>query len=223
MTKTVQSSNAWLIHLYPVRDHLYLVYFLTPEKILKGFYRLPKRMVKPQVFCPYWISWTTHRDTHNIQAIELNGLPFYFKDLKLLVGLYLNELIFQLCRVEDILPRFYSIYEAILHDDEACPDLLMRHFEWQLLADCGYEIDFLKTHQNEPIHGDKYYQFSPEQGFFEAMDGYIGQSLLSISIQDWHEQSLKTFKKILRQTIDHVLNGRVLNSRLLLKDWWLNR
>lgn len=223
MTKTIQSSNAWLIHQYPIRDNLYLVYILTPEKILKGFYRIPKRSIKPQLFCPYWVSWTTRGDTHNIQSIELNGLPFEFKDLKLLVGLYLNELIFNLCRTDDIQPSFYPIYEAILHHDEASPELLMRYFEWQLLADCGYQIDFINTHQQEAIVRDKYYQFSPEQGFFEAVDGYRGCSLLAISEQNWQQESLKTFKKILRQTIDHVLNGRILNSRLLLKNWWKNR
>lgn len=223
MTKTVQSSNAWLIHQYPVRDNLYLVYFLTPDKLLKGFYRAPKRMIKPQAFCPYWISWTTRLGTHNIQTIELHGQPFVFKDLKLLVGLYLNELIFHLCRTDDIQTHIYDIYEAILHDDNASPEWLMRHFEWQLLADCGYQIDFLSTHQHEAIQKDKYYQFSPEEGFSEAMDGYLGAWLLQIANQEWHEQSLKNFKKILRQTIDHVLNGKILNSRQLLREWWLHQ
>ena len=219
-------TEAWLIHQYPIRDHLLLVYMLTPDRLIKGFYRVPKKpyVVKPQAFYPYWISWKQNKQAINIQRMEAHRPGLTLQGLKLFVGLYLNELIFNLCRDEALVPGFYSLYQHILYDETPCDELLLRQFEWQLLADCGYAIDFSCTHQQQSIQANLHYQFNPNDGFMLSHDGISGQQLLAIEQGELETPAtMQVLKKILRQTIEHVLDGRVLHSRNLLKEWLLSQ
>lgn len=218
----IESSDAWVIHHYPVRDHLLLVYVLTPSRYFKAFYRLPKKTghAKPQPFCPYWISWKEGRDAINIQSFESRAPAYWFKDLKLFVSLYINELLFNLIRADTVEQlSVYPYYEALLAHPEDCPELLLRQFEWQLLADCGYAIDFSVTCQQEPISACKHYQFHPGQGFTESLDGILGQHLIDIATHAFTPECFLIFKKVLRQTILFILDGKPLNSRILLTQW----
>lgn len=219
------ASEAWLIHQYPIRDHLHLVYMLTPERLLKGFYRVPKKpfVVKPQAFYPYWISWKENKNAINISHIEATQAPLNLSGLQLFVGLYVNELIFNLCRDEQLIPSFYSLYQQILLNQQSFDELLLRQFEWQLLADCGYAIDFSMTFQQQMICKEQYYQFDPNLGLKESDQGFLGEQLLCIQNgQMSHPETLKILKHFLRLTIDHVLDGKVLHSRQLLREWIKN-
>ena len=145
-------------------------------------------------------------------GLDLSGL-------KLFVGLYMNELMFHLGRQADILPSFYPMYEAILQDEQPFHPLSLRQFEWQLLADCGYAIDFSQTLDASMIQADAFYQFHPEQGFRQATNGYHGHALLAIHQGQYDAQGLKILKKILATMIDYLLDGRVLHSRDLFLRW----
>jgi DNA repair protein RecO (recombination protein O) len=222
MNNEFSASPGWLIHQYAIRDHLLLVYILTPERLLKGFYRVPKYKhlrVPPQPFLPYHVIWRQKGDNLNIQSLEPIGPAYHLKDLKLWVGMYLNELVFHLLRHEhsegDL--SFFPFYEAILADEEPCPEQRLRQFEHLLLSDCGYGIDFSMTDSGEAIAAAKQYQYTPGVGFQEAACGYQGSDLMKIAAGDF--QLLSVLKPIFRQTIDMVLNGTVLNSRELLRQW----
>ena len=222
MIDQIESSNGWLIHQYPIRDHLLLLYFLTPSRLIKAFYRLPKNKSpgKPQAFYPYWVAWKTSKDALNIHSIELHEQPLVLQGLKLFVGMYLNELIFQICRHQEISEQSYQLYEELLYDKQDCNQSLLRQFEWQLLADCGYYLDYSHTCYQEEIQEERYYQFDPAMGFSEATDGIFGRHLLAILDPNCQDaQASQVFKKTLRMTIDYVLDGRVLHSRKLLRDW----
>jgi len=227
MTDQIESSMGWVIHQYPVRDHLMLLYILTPKRYFKAFYPLPKTkhgQQKPLSFCPYWISWKQNKQAINIHSLEFAEAPFWFKNLKLFTSLYLNELIFNLCRPDELdsVLNFYALYEDLLKHPEDCPIALLRQFEWQLLADCGYAIDFTSTFEQQFIQEEAYYQFSPDLGFFLATEGYLGRDILKIANGHWDETALKILKIILRQTIQFVLEGKVLQSRELLKEWLIS-
>ena len=228
MIEQIESAQGWVIHQYPIRDHLLLIYVLTERSYFKGFYRVSKNKIgqqKPLSFSPYWISWKKNKQAINIQSLEFIGAPYWLKDLKLIVALYLNELIFNFCKSEDLdlQPHFYALYEAILQDPSDCPLLLLRQFEWQLLADCGYAIDFSCTASHQKIESHQYYQFSPESGFFESMEGLVGADIHRMEQGLWDEPILNQLKGILRQTIDHVLEGKKLHSRELLREWMLQK
>lgn len=214
----IESEQAYLIHQYPIRDHLLLVYILTPTRYFKGFYRMPKKkslVQKPFSFCPYWSAWKKNKQAINVQSLEFSATPWMPKGLKLIVGLYLNELIYHLCGGfdEQVELSIYPLYEAILQHPEDCPLHLIREFEWQLLADCGYAIDFSRAIDNTPLQENIYYQFSPDSGFFVADEGWLGAE-----IQNQHQNSA-IVKYVLRKTIDYVLDGKILQSRALLMEW----
>lgn len=218
MIDNLESEQAYIIHQYPIRDHLSLVYVMTPTRYFKGFYRIPKKksiVQKPFSFFPYWCHWKKNKQAINIQSLEFLATPPMLKGLKLIVGLYLNELIFHLCGAfdEQIELHVYPLYEAILQHQEDCPLHLIREFEWQLLADCGYAIDFTRTVDNLPLQDDVYYQFSPDSGFFVAESGWLGKDILN------HHENKTMVKQVLKKTIDYVLDGKILNSRVLLHEW----
>ena len=217
MINSMQAERGWLIHAYPVRDHLYLLYILMPHQILKAFYRRRRGQPLPQIFLPYWWSLTSKQENHQVQSVECLGPGLDLKGLELFVGLYMNELIFQLARQADVIPHFYSMYEAILQAPfEVLP---LRQFEWQLLADCGYAIDFSQTADLHPIVADAYYGFHPEQGFHLRNSGISGVQLLAIHEARYDALTLSILKKILITMIDYLLDGKVLHSRALLKNW----
>lgn len=214
----IESEQAYLIHQYPIRDHLLLVYILTPTRYFKGFYRPPKKkslVQKPFSFYPYWGAWKKNKQAINIQSLEFSAPPWMPKGLKLIVGLYLNELIYHLCGGfdEQVELNIFSLYEAILQHAEDCPLHLIREFEWQLLADCGYAIDFTRAIDNSPLQADVYYQFSPDSGFFAAHEGWLGGEIQN------HELNSSIVKHVLRKTIDYVLDGKTLQSRALLVEF----
>lgn len=219
------ASEAWLIHQYPIRDHLHLVYMLTPDRLLKGFYRIPKKpyVLKPQAFYPYWISWKENKNAINISHIEAHQPPLNLSGLNLFIGLYVNELIFNLCRDEQLIPGFYDLYQQILYNQQSFDELLLRQFEWQLLADCGYAIDFSMTCQQQEICEELFYQFDPNIGLKQSTHGFLGEHLLFIQNGQMSKpETLKILKHILRTTIDHVLDGKILHSRTLLREWLKN-
>ena len=83
MINQVESAAGWIIHQYPVRDHLLLLYILTPQRYFKAFYRLPKTKhgsQKPLSFCPYWISWKANKQAINIQTLEFCSFLTKFID-----------------------------------------------------------------------------------------------------------------------------------------------
>lgn len=219
MINTTAGEKGWLIHRFPIRDHLYLLYILTPERVLKAFYRRRSGQPLPQIFLPYWWSWTSKQENHQIRHLEILGPGLDLVGLKLFVGLYMNELIFHLGRQADLIPNFYAQYEAILQDEQPFQALPLRQFEWQLLADCGYAIDFSKTRDSHRIQADATYQFYPEQGFCLASKGFGGATLLAIHQGQYDNQSLGVLKKIFAAMIDYLLDGRVLHSRELFLQW----
>jgi DNA repair protein RecO (recombination protein O) len=221
MTNEFSASPAWLIHAYPVRDNLLLVYILSQEQIIKGFYRVPKHKnlrILPQCFVPYHVIIRQKKDTINIQSLEPIGPAYMLKNLQLWLGMYLNELMFHLLRHEhhEGQFQFFKLYEAIIASSDPCPESLIREFEYYLLQDCGFGLDFFFTADGHAIDAVKKYQYTAGHGFAVSEDGYLGAELLQIADGQFN---IKALKPILRQTIDMVLDGKILNSRELLRQW----
>ena len=198
---------------------------LTPTQILKAFYRYSTRKqinVLPQAFVPYWWSWTVHQQNASIQRLEFQGPALELQGLQLFVALYMNELIFHLARQAEVIPKFYPFYEELLYAPLPLNQVLLRRFEWQLLADCGYALDFSMTADFEPIHAHKYYHFCPEQGFQVQTEGISGADLLAICHNEFDNPNvMRLYKNIMSRLIDHLLLGKKLHSRELLKHWML--
>jgi recombinational DNA repair protein (RecF pathway) len=225
MIDDIRSGNAWLIHHQPIRDSLSLLYLLTDKGYLKGFYRHKSSAPKPLAFSPYWVAWKKNKQAINIQSLEFSAAPCWRKNLKLIVGLYLNELIYHLCKVEEpeLNNHIYQAYEEIIRHPQECPLLLLRRFEWLLLANCGYAIDFTRTSDNKAIEPALHYNFAPDGGFLCAFNGWLGADIIQIAEGNWDSSNLNILKTTLRRTIDYVLDGKKLQSRDLLKTWLANQ
>jgi DNA repair protein RecO (recombination protein O) len=88
-------------------------------------------------------------------------------------------------------------------------------FEKRLLTSIGYGLEF-------EVDSNGFYQFRPAQGVAEvresASDAYPGRCLLALQQEDLSDrESLDVARRVLRQALDHCLEGRELRTRTVAR------
>ena len=154
---------------------------------------------------------------------------FNLSDDRLTSGFYVLELVQKLvAEGESDSPIYRAVYQVLDALGKAEPiEPLLRVFELEFLSALGYGIDFYyEGLSGEEIKEDKYYCFEPEQGFYEVSPDFdrriLGKDILGVSdeIGLASRVTLNLLKKIVRNVIDSLLNGRSLTSReLAIKRW----
>ncbi|CDZ78676.1 Recombination protein O [Legionella massiliensis] len=222
---TAEALEAWVLHKTPSGDSSARVTFFTREKgllncLCKGG-RTPKKQALLQPFAPLWLALDVRRDWHFVRNMEmLVGVP-ELKGNSLFAGLYVNELLYYALKPMDSQPELYDIYLSTIEglaavSERLAIEIVLRRFEWALLETCGYAISFTHTADHSaPILAESYYQFVAGQGFILADTGIPGQDILAIAAGHLRLEVLKSAKFIMRQAIDHFLEGRILKSRSL--------
>lgn len=223
---TTEAIEAWVLHKIPSGDSSARVTFFTREKgilncLCKGG-RTPKKQALLQAFSPLWLSLDSRRDWHYAHHIEPLRMSLNLKGNALFAGLYVNELLYYALKPMDSQPELFDVYLNTLQglsimNERLAIEMLLRRFEWFLLQSCGYLVSFNHTADSRiPIVANQYYQFVAGRGFITAERGIPGACILALA-QGHFEQLdvLKTAKFIMRQAIDHFLEGRILKSRSL--------
>jgi DNA repair protein RecO (recombination protein O) len=227
-------TAGFVLHTRPYRDTSLIVDFFTLEQgrigvVAKGAAAGGKRNLSRkaslQLFNVLALRWTGRGDLKNLTDVELLGRHHLFGQ-RLFAGLYLNELLERLLHRHDPYPNLYRHYaESIscLAGDKALEPIL-RAFEWQLLQELGYGLSFeCDALSGKPIEPDRQYVFSEDIGLSIAPVGtpsnfhLSGQAILDCVNGVWHEQSLRTAKKINRQALRPLLGSVPLRSRSLFK------
>lgn len=138
-------------------------------------------------------------------------------------GFYANELLTYLLAQGDPVPDIFLLYEDLLVGLQAQADLetTLRIFEFSLLSELGYGIDF----KYEALSGDciddlKEYVFSPEVGFILNADNqapcFEGVHINAIANADFKEAKTKYCAKMIsRIVLAHHLQGKKIKSREL--------
>lgn len=225
--------EAWFLHKTPMGESSLRVHFFTREQgILTCWYkggRSPKKQAQLQPFMPLWLSIDKKKDYCYLRQVESQSLAFSLKSMSLFSACYINELLYVVIKPMDAQPMLYDAYQEVLQglalikaEGRLSIEALLRRFEWILLQACGYGLS-LSEDERDSLVVNKYYRYVPGEGFMvtaACSDGFgiPGASVLSIIKGDFADLTvLKSAKRVMRQAIDFLLEGRVLQSRSLVQ------
>jgi DNA repair protein RecO (recombination protein O) len=223
---TNQSLNAWLIHKQWSGDTSARAYFFTAELglvncLYKGG-RTPKKQAVLQPFSPLWVQLAERNDFYYAQTVESTAPMLPLTGTSLFSALYLNELIYYALKSLAPEPELFQAYEFTLNhlsitEDQKAIEALLRRFEWTLLQACGQS--FSLTHEAETgllVTAEQKYRFIAGQGMVLSSKGIPGEHVLALASDDLTQaEYLKSAKIVMRQAINHLLNGREIKARAL--------
>lgn len=163
------------------------------------------------------LSWTGRGDAAQLTGAEPGGEPLVLPARLVLSGFYLNELIINLTTRHDPQPQLFEDYGRTLRRlcVEAQPEPALRVFEKRLLESIGYGLEI-------EVDAGSHYQYRPSDGLHEVREdvpgAYAGRCLLALreeSLDDPH--ALDVARRVLRQALDHCLEGRELRTRTVAR------
>ena len=182
--------------------------------------RGPKSKLAPLLmpFRRLLVSWTGRGDAAQLTGAERAGADGAADALALparhvMSAFYLNELIIQLTTRHDPQPQLFVDYTRALSGlcGGAAPEPALRIFEKRLLECIGYGLEL-------EVQPELFYHYRPAQGLTEVREdapgAYAGHSLLQLREESLDDGlALDAARRVLRQALDHCLEGRELRTR----------
>jgi DNA repair protein RecO (recombination protein O) len=177
--------------------------------------RGPKSRLAPLLmpFRPLFVSWTGRGDAAQLAGAEPDGEALPLAPRHVMSAFYLNELLISLTTRHDPQPQLFEDYARALRRlcVEARPDAALRVFEKRLLECIGYGLEL-------DVAADSHYQYRPSHGLYEVREdapgAYAGRTLLALREESLDDaQTLEVARRVLRQALDHCLEGRELRTR----------
>jgi len=168
-------------------------------------------------FRPLLVSWTGRGDAAQLTGAEPHGDLSALPSRQVLSGFYLNELIISLTTRHDPQPQLFDDYAAALRSlaSDAAAEPTLRVFEKRLLASLGYGLEF-------DVQAGTYYRFHVGEGLAEVREdspgAYSGRCLLALQQERLADvETLDVARRVLRQALDHCLEGRELRTRTVAR------
>jgi DNA repair protein RecO (recombination protein O) len=168
-------------------------------------------------FRPLLVSWTGRGDAAQLTGAEAHGEPLILPARQVLSGFYLNELIINLTTRHDPQPQLFDDYARALRRlcAETQPEPALRVFEKRLLESIGYGLEL-------DVTTGSHYLYRPSQGLSEVREdapgAYAGRCLLALREESLDDaQTLDVARRVLRQALDHCLEGRELRTRAVAR------
>jgi DNA repair protein RecO (recombination protein O) len=177
--------------------------------------RGPKSKLAPLLmpFRPLLLSWTGRGEAAQLTGAEGEGEALPMPPAQVMSGFYLNELVISLTTRHDPQPQLFEDYARALRRlcMEPRPEPALRVFEKRLLESIGYGLEL-------DVSPAVHYQFRADQGLREVREdapgAYSGRSLLALREESLDDvQSLDVARRVLREALDHCLEGRELRTR----------
>jgi len=227
----VELQPAYILHTRPYRDTSLIVDFLTPEfgrvsAVARGVRQ--RKGNKRQLLNPFsrlLVSWQGKTDLKLLTSVESDNHYVQLHGNYLYSGFYLNELLVRLLPEMDSHNALFVDYENSLNALSRADALepLLRQFEFHLLAELGYAVDF--THDarsQQPIDPAEKYECDIHEGFFSASPMspaqflIQGECLLAIAADDYCDAETRLIaKQLTRMMLKPLLGSRPLKSREL--------
>jgi DNA repair protein RecO (recombination protein O) len=168
-------------------------------------------------FRPLLVSWSGRGDAAQLNAAEPDGEALPLPARQVLSGFYLNELLINLTTRHDPQPQLFEDYAQALRRlcVNLAPEPGLRVFEKRLLASIGYGLEF-------SVEPEMFYQFRAAQGICEARaespGAMPGRCLLALQAESLLDvETLDVARRVLRQALDHCLEGRELRTRTVAR------
>jgi len=223
MIETEQS--AFLLHSRPYRENQQIVEFLTENNgktsaivyIGKTLKSNKKGLLQP--FSPLNIILKGKGSLKLLNRVEASEKSYKLTGNHLYSGFYLNELLVRLLGAHVECTELYVQYKNSLLALATCQpiELILRQFEMTLLDELGQCFDFSPVFD---INFASFY-YVKEQGFIPAVTKmnipcYDRMHIQAIAEQQFTDKNvLHSYKVLMRQVINHFLDGKPLNSRKL--------
>ncbi len=229
----IKLQPAYVLHQRPYRDTSRIVELFTREH---GRFTVFVRGVRNrktglaavlQSFQPLLISWTSKGEAGQLEAAEIMGEPRSLPPKSLLSGFYLNELLLKLLHIHDPQIDVFDLYNMTIErlKSEHQESQILRIFEKRLLRALGFGLSLIREAESGfPIMADRSYRYVLEQGPLPILADvdpvkgvYSGATLLALEMEEFStSQQCNEARYLLRSVLDHVLDGRHLQSREIL-------
>lgn len=223
----VVDEPALVLHVRPYRETSAIVSLLTPHHgrvavVARG--TRGKRGNPLQPFNRIRASWQGRGNLGTLTGAEADA-HLWLTGPALTAGFYVLELISRLLGEREGAPRIYAgtcwALDCLL-DDARDHEVVLRQFEYLLLAELGYGIEFARdAGSGEPVDPEAHYWFEPQSGFLRApaaaTSTYSGRALLDIAAADYSGRAARVAaKRISRRSLAVLLGPKPLASRKLL-------
>lgn len=242
MSREQQWVNGYVLHSRPFRETSVIAELFTRDHgrvsvVYRGVKSAKGKTAKGrllQPFQPLSFLWFGDRELKTGKDFETSGAACFFSGTLLYSALYLNELLQRLLFREDPHPELYDQYCSTLQrlqgtsaNDVPGIEILLRHFEWGMLTDLGYEIALDRDSDYRAIDPDLNYRYDADAGFLptprrvdpaQQQACFRGAELLAMAAQQWQEPGvLKAAKRLMRLALAPHLGDKPLKSRELFR------
>lgn len=221
-----QEQAAFVLHSRPYRENQQIVELLTQHngKVAAITYvshstkSSKKSLLQP--FLPISVVLSGASSLQKLTRVEALAKSYLLEKERLYSAFYINELLVRLLPEHQESPALFTLYQESLLalTNEQTVELVLRAFEIQLLEELGQTIDFslLDALSTEYIH------YVPDTGFQLSNDTnkhlprYNWLDMQAIASGELSSSAVRqSYKKLMRQIINHLLGGQPLNSRKL--------
>jgi DNA repair protein RecO (recombination protein O) len=234
----MNEQKAFVLHTRPFKENQQLVELLTEHqgKVSALVYvGQSKRSIKKgllQPFLPLILNFKgQNASLKRITSIEAEAKSFPLNKDYLYSAFYINELLVKLLNDDIMCESLFCQYKSTLSAlSKGLPIAQqLRKFELALLEELGLSFDFSPVFV-ENTHNIVGFYFLPEQGFLPAYKYSVNnittpwftiehlQAIAEYVLDNkvvLHREAEHTFKLLMRDVINHLLDGKVLNSRKL--------
>jgi len=218
-------DRAYVLHKRPYKDSSELIKVLSQHHgitdVLGKGSRNPKSKFKGQLqpFIECEISFTGRSTLKRLVQAEQSGMPFKAEYVNHVAMLYCNELLLLANYHDESNQLIYQHYAQTIGALKQASQLslLLRRFEWQLCCAMGYELSIPQTAQvNDGL------SFHPVNGLEISQQPAVcsvGVFNRFIQHEDMSAGDLKQLNRLMRVVVNHLVHGKTIQSRALLKAW----
>jgi DNA repair protein RecO (recombination protein O) len=222
----IDLTPAFLIHRRAFKNSSLLLDFFTQEY---GLVRLVGRGLRKsktsiQVFQHLNISYVGRGELKTLSNWEVSDTPRRLTGERLILAMYVNELISRLLQEQDPYPKLFAIYKIFIARlgvvDASLHYWLLRLFENNLLQELGYGVDFVCDINGDKIEHNANYEYQHQGGFMRSLTGKISGKLINQLLLDDinnmpDELQLRACRDLNRLRINPLLGNKPLQSRSL--------
>jgi DNA repair protein RecO (recombination protein O) len=222
-----KTQSAFVLHSRPYRENQVIVDLLTESdgKVAAlsyiGHSTKSSRKALLQPFLPLQVTLKGESTLKHLTRIEASAKSLTLKSNHLYSAFYMNELVVKLIgdniQCETLFFSYKSGLAALAQQHTI--ESILRAFEQAILNELGVCFDFsIIFDRNEQS-----YYYLPDDGFIPAYTKlkqpcFNGEHLRAIAQQELSAADVQqTYKILMRQMINHLLEGKELNSRKLFK------
>lgn len=223
-------NSAYILHPRKYRNTSLILDLLTREQgrysvVVRGANSSKSKLRgRLQPFTPLLIASVGKGELKTSTNIDFPGRAYRLSGDRLMLGLYVNELLYRLLGRFDPHEELYDAYETLLNALQGMSDSLsaVRRFELILLRELGYGINF--DHEaltGEPVETTCHYHYVVHEGFHRvtepAPDTYRGEELLNIGQGNLNDVDEQRLRALTRKSLSELLGEKPLKSRSLFR------